>query len=199
LLLFVRFVNPPMTGIMLYRKFVNGYRIYPIVYLSLKEIPADVQTMVIALEDDTFYRHHGVEWQAMQRAFQRNMKLRKPFYGGSTITQQLARTLFLWPGKSYIRKYLELLIALEMEVVLPKKRILELYLNTAEWGKGVFGIQQASFYHYHQPVWMLTRDEKIRLLVILSSPVKYGPYNFGRLKILYQRYSYLSSIFNPSE
>lgn len=195
LLLFFRFFNPPVTGIMLYRQWVNGYRVYPLVYLTLQDIPLDVRTMVVALEDDGFYRHHGVEWQAMTQAFQRNLKLRKPFYGGSTLTQQLARTLFLWPGKSYIRKYLEFLIALEMELILPKKRILELYLNTAEWGKGVFGIQQGSFYHYRAPLWMLTKDQKIRLLVILSSPVKYGPYDFGNLKILYQRYAYLVSVF----
>lgn len=199
LLVFVRFFNPPITGIMLYRQWVSRQRVYPMVYLPLKEIPGDIRTMVIALEDDGFYRHHGVEWQAMKRAFERNMKLRKPFYGGSTITQQLARTLFLWPGKSYLRKYLELLIALEMEVVLPKKRILELYLNTAEWGPGVFGIQQGSFYHYRAPVWMLSKDQKMRLLVILSSPVKYGPYDFGRLKILYQRYAYLRAVFGEGD
>ncbi len=195
LLVFVRFVNPPVTGIMVYRQWIQRQRVYPLVYLKLKDIPSDIRTMVISLEDDGFYRHHGVEWVAMKRAFERNMKLRKPFYGGSTITQQLARTLFLWPGKSYIRKYLEFLIALEMELVLPKQRILELYLNTAEWGPGVFGIQQGSFYHYQAPVWMLSKDQKIRLLVILSSPVKYSPYDFGRLRILYQRYSYLKSIF----
>lgn len=195
LLLFVRFVNPPVTGIMIYRQWIKGERLYPPVYLSLADIPSDIKSMVIALEDDNFYRHRGVEWRAMKRAFERNMRLRKPFFGGSTITQQLARTLFLWPGKSYLRKYLELLIALEMEMVLPKKRILELYLNTAEWGPGVFGIQQGSFYHYGLPVWMLSKDQKMRLLVILSSPVKYTPYDFGRLKILYQRYAYLRSVF----
>ncbi|URA09336.1 biosynthetic peptidoglycan transglycosylase [Thermospira aquatica] len=180
---------------MIYRQWIQQQRVYPIVYIRLKDIPSDIRTMVISLEDDGFYRHHGVEWVAIRRAFERNMKLRKPFYGGSTITQQLSRTLFLWPGKSYIRKYLEFLIALEMELVLPKKRILELYLNTAEWGPGIFGIQQGSFYHYHVPVWMLSKDQKMRLLVILSSPVKYRPYDFGKLKILYQRYSYLKSIF----
>jgi len=195
LLVVIRFVNPPVTGIMLYRQWITHQRVYPIVYLEFRQIPQDIKTMVVALEDDGFYRHHGVEWRAMQRAFERNLRLRKPFYGGSTITQQLARTLFLWPGKSYLRKYLELLIALEMEWVLPKKRILELYLNTAEWGPGIFGIQQGSFYHYRAPVWMLSRDQKMRLLVILSSPVKYGPYDFGHLKILFQRYAYLQSVF----
>ena len=109
-------------------------------------------------------------------------------YGGSTITQQLSRTLFLMPKKVMIRKYTELLISMEMEMILSKERILELYLNYCEWGKGIFGVAQASEHYYGKNPDKLSIDQTARLITILASPISYGPYTFHRKDFLANRY-----------
>jgi monofunctional glycosyltransferase len=111
---------------------------------------------------------------------------------------QVARTLFLVPEKSYIRKYLEVLTALELELLLPKDRILELYFGYAEWGRGIFGIEAASRRWFGGGTSALSRDEAARLLAILSSPIKYGPGTLHKNGILRERYRYLSARFVPS-
>ncbi|OQA64068.1 MAG: Penicillin-binding protein 1F [Spirochaetes bacterium ADurb.Bin269] len=151
--------------------------------------------MIIRVEDGTFYQHHGVLPAAIKHAWKLNKNLGKPVYGGSTITMQTARTLFLVPEKSYLRKYLEVIIAFEMEWILGKDRIFELYLNNAEWGKGVYGIEAASYYHYKKSVSKLSTEQAIRLVTLLSSPIKYGPYNLNKNAILAQRYAYLRKRF----
>jgi monofunctional biosynthetic peptidoglycan transglycosylase len=147
--------------------------------------------MAVRVEDGTFYEHHGIVPAAIKHAYQLNKGFGEPVYGGSTITMQTARTIFLVPEKSYLRKYLEVIIALEMEAVLGKDRILELYFNYAEWGKGIFGIEAASRSHYKTGVVSLSRDQAIRLVTLLSSPIRYTPYDFGRNGILQSRYAYL--------
>ena len=103
---------------------------------------------MIRLEDYRFYSHHGVDLGAIRDAWMINSSIGRTAVGGSTIPMQLARNLFLTPRKTYLRKYVEALIALEMSLVLPKDRILELYLNVIEWGKGIFGIGAASAYYF---------------------------------------------------
>ena len=191
-----RYVNPPVTSVMVYRAVLYHWKIRPVRYLPMKRIPRSTRNMIIRVEDYTFYEHHGVIPAALKNAWQINKRIGRPTYGGSTITMQTARTLFLVPEKNYLRKYAEMILALEMENILGKNRIFELYLNYAEWGKGVFGIEAASFYHYKQSVRNLSQDEAVRLVTLLSSPIKYKPYTIEKSGILRSRYEYLSNRFN---
>jgi monofunctional biosynthetic peptidoglycan transglycosylase len=190
-----RHFNPQVTGIMLYRAVFYRWPLKKLRYVPLKGVPSQTRRMIIKVEDGSFYSHNGVVLAALKNAWSLNKGLGKPTYGGSTITMQTARTLFLVPEKSYLRKYLEMIIALEMEQVLGKDRIFELYLNYAEWGKGVFGIQAGSVYHYGRGVTNLSVDESVRLVTLLSSPVKYRPYTLHKNGILLARYNYLVSRF----
>ena len=100
--------------------------------------------MFVYLEDHQFYTHHGIDLEAVRTAYERNKRAGTLAFGGSTITQQLTRTLFLTPHKNYLRKYLEALLSLELDLLLPKDRIMELYLNHIEWGSGIFGVGTAA-------------------------------------------------------
>jgi monofunctional biosynthetic peptidoglycan transglycosylase len=135
--------------------------------------------------------------EAFARAREINARIGRTLYGGSTLTMQVARTLFLVPVKSYVRKYLEVLTAFELEALLPKNRILELYFGYAEWGKGLFGIEAASRRWYGRGINAISRDEAARLVALLSSPVKYGPDTLQRSGILRERYYYLSRRYDP--
>jgi monofunctional biosynthetic peptidoglycan transglycosylase len=190
-------IDPPATVLMAYRKWTFGWAIQAPRPLSLKKVPRYIRSMLIAVEDGKFYEHHGIDFEAFQRAREINKRLGKPLYGGSTLTMQVARTLFLVPVKSYARKYLEVLTALELEALLPKDRILELYFGYAEWGKGLFGIESASHKWYGRDISALSRDEAARLIALLSSPIKYGPDTLQRNGILRERYRYLSARFDP--
>ncbi|HOT63379.1 MAG TPA: transglycosylase domain-containing protein [Treponemataceae bacterium] len=195
-LIVYKFANPPVTSVMLYRKLFYGWKTRKVRYLPLAKIPKSVRNMVLRVEDGSFYSHHGIVPAAIKNAWQINREIGRPMYGGSTITMQTARTIFLVPEKSYLRKYLEVIVALEMEVVLGKKRIFELYMNYAEWGKGVFGVEAASVYHYGTSVYNLSTDQRIRLVTLLSSPIKYGPDSINRSGVLRSRYAYLTERFN---
>jgi monofunctional glycosyltransferase len=192
-----RFVDPPATVLMAYRKWSFGWAIQAPRPLRLAKVPRYIRSMLIAIEDGKFYEHRGFDMEAFARAREINKRLGRPLYGGSTLTMQVARTLFLVPEKSYVRKYLELLTALELEALLPKDRILELYFGYAEWGKGLFGIESASRKWYGKGISALSRDEAARLVALLSSPIKYGPGTLRRSGILRERYDYLSRRFDP--
>jgi monofunctional glycosyltransferase len=192
-----RRVDPPVTVLMAYRKWRFGWNLVAPRPLALRKVPRFIRSMLVAVEDGKFYEHHGLDFEAFDRAREINKRLGKPLYGGSTLTMQVARTLFLVPEKSYIRKYLEVLTALELEALLPKDRILELYFGYAEWGKGIFGIEGAARKWYGRGISTLSRDEAARLIAILSSPVKYGPSTLQRNGILRERYRYLSARFDP--
>ncbi len=187
-----RFVDPPVTVLMAYRKWSFGWKIEAPKPVRLPKVPRYIRSMLVAIEDDKFYEHHGFDMEAFARAREINKRLGKPLYGGSTLTMQVARTLFLVPEKSYVRKYLELLTALELEALLPKTRILELYFGYAEWGKGLFGMEAASRRWYGRGINAISRDEAARLIALLSSPIKYGPGSLQRSLILRERYGYLS-------
>lgn len=131
---------------------------------------------VLLAEDDTFYRHHGFDFEQVWIAVKINWKKKRFAYGGSTLTQQLARTLYLSPRKNLLRKLKEAEIALWMELCLPKKRILELYLNCVEWGDGVFGAEAAARHHYGKSASDLTPEEAVALASILPSPRKWSPH-----------------------
>jgi monofunctional biosynthetic peptidoglycan transglycosylase len=187
-----RFVDPPATVLMAYRKWRFGWKIEAPRPVRLAKVPKYVRRMLVSIEDYKFYEHHGIDMEAFARAREINKRLGKPLYGGSTLTMQVARTLFLVPEKSYLRKYLEVLTAFELEAILSKDRILELYFGYAEWGKGLFGIEDASRKWYGSGISEISRDEATRLISLLSSPIKYGPGTIYKSRILSERYSFLS-------
>jgi monofunctional biosynthetic peptidoglycan transglycosylase len=188
-------VDPPATVLMAYRKWGYGWKLQMPRPLPLRRVPVQVRSMLIAVEDRKFFSHSGFDFDAFERARAINKKLGKPLYGGSTLTMQLARTLFLVPEKSYLRKYLEAIATLELEIILSKDRILELYFSYAEWGKGIFGIEAAARHWYGRSLSSLTRDQTAKLISLLSSPIKYGPETLRRSKILRERYDYLAARF----
>ncbi len=186
-----RFADPSVTVLMAYRKWGFDWKLERPRPLRLKQVPTYVRRMLVSVEDGKFYEHFGLDFEAFERAREINARLKRPLYGGSTLTMQVARTLFLVPEKSYLRKYLEVIAALELELILPKERILELYFGYAEWGKGVFGIEAAARHHYGRSLSRLSREETARLIALLSSPIKYRPATLERSGILRERYQYL--------
>jgi monofunctional biosynthetic peptidoglycan transglycosylase len=192
----MRVVDPPMTALMLYRAATTDAPVRPISFVPLRRLPARVGAMFVAVEDHTFYRHHGVDLQAIRDAQLINRRLGRIYHGGSTITMQLARTLFLTPNRTYVRKYFEVIAALTMELVLSKQRILELYVNTIEFGKGVYGIGAAALFHYgKRDAARLTTDQYRRLVTIVASPLFYDVSNFARKRALAERYEFLVGVF----
>ena len=128
---------------------------------------------MIAAEDSGFSRHDGVDWEAIERAARENLRQGKIRRGGSTITMQLAKNLFLSSERSYLRKGQEFMITVMLELVLDKRRILELYLNTAEWGVGVFGIEAASRHYFGIPAGQVDAMQAAWLASILPAPKRF--------------------------
>jgi membrane peptidoglycan carboxypeptidase len=189
------FLNPPLTTLMLYRRLANGYPSHPMRYVPLDRVPRYAQRMFIQVEDYTFYRNPGIDLKAILDAYRINRRLGQIYYGGSTITQQLARTLFLTPRRTYLRKYAEALIALEMDLLLGKRRILELYVNYIELGRGIYGVGAAAEYHFGKPAAGLDLDEYRRLVTIVASPLRYTMASFSSRRALSERYNYLLQAF----
>jgi monofunctional glycosyltransferase len=153
-------------------------------WVDYAQISEPLKRAVIASEDSDFIYHSGVEWEAIEKAWQRNAKaeaqavkrsrsgkIRPPkIIGGSTITQQLAKNLFLSGERNLLRKGQELVLTLALELLLPKERILEIYLNSVEWGEGVFGAQAAAQHYFQKPAAKLSAYEAARLAVMLPRP-----------------------------
>jgi monofunctional biosynthetic peptidoglycan transglycosylase len=188
-------LNPPFTALMVWRGVTVHQKARPIRFVPLRQIPRVARSMVVRLEDYRFYSHHGVDLGALREAWTINTAIGRTAVGGSTIPMQLARNLFLTPRKTYLRKYLEAVIALEMSVIVPKDRLLELYLNYIEWGKGIYGIGAASAYYYKTGVGGLGLDEMRRLATIITNPLRYDVQTFTRSAQMSQRYAYLVSRF----
>lgn len=148
-------------------------------WVDYDDISENLRDAVIMAEDDTFWRHGGVDWEALKAASKKDLKERRLATGGSTITMQLARNLYLSPSKNPLRKLKELLITKRLEKVLGKRRILELYLNTAEWGKGIFGCQAAARAYFGKTAAELTPDEAVALAVVLPNPRRWDPAKRG--------------------
>jgi monofunctional biosynthetic peptidoglycan transglycosylase len=197
LIVVYRRVDPPATVLMAYREWRFGWKVQPARPVKLAKVPRYIRSMLVAIEDGKFYEHRGIDFEAFENAREINKRVGKPLYGGSTLTMQVARTLFLVPEKSYLRKCLEVMTALELELFLPKERILELYFGYAEWGKGIFGMEAAARKWYGHGIASLSRDEACRLIALLSSPIKYGPSTLRKSGILRERYAYLSRRYDP--
>lgn len=172
LILILRWVNPPFTAFTLQEDWqelnAESYDLRS-EWVSYDEIPENIQWAVVASEDQRFWKHSGLDIVAIGKAIEENEKGGQ-VRGASTISQQVAKNLFLWSGKSYFRKGLEAGITLTIEALWPKERILEVYLNIAEFGPGVYGIGKASDHFFAKEASELTNDEAARMAVVLPNP-----------------------------
>jgi monofunctional glycosyltransferase len=144
-------------------------------WVPYRRISLHLKQAVIAAEDAKFSEHSGFDWDAMKKAHERNLREGEIVRGASTITQQLAKNLFLSTDRTWWRKAQEASITVMLEAILTKRRILEIYLNVAEWGDGVYGAEAASHYHFRVPASALTSAEAARLAAMLPSPRSYPP------------------------
>ena len=144
-------------------------------WVSLSNIPKHVRKAVLIAEDARFYSHAGVDWHEVAKSFETNWKEGRVVRGGSTITQQLAKNLYLSTSRDPIRKFKELLIAWMLEATLSKERILELYLNIIEWGRGLFGIEASAQHYFHKSASQLTKEHAARLAAVIPSPLRHNP------------------------
>ena len=177
--------NPEKTAFMKYREeeWAREGKKYKVKqqWVSLRSISPYLVKAVLIGEDDKFWSHEGFDYEAIQKALEKDVKAQKFKLGGSTISQQLARNLFLSPSKNPFRKLREAVITWRMEKTLSKKRILELYLNAAEWGdKGIFGIEAAARHYYNKPASALGPEESSRLAAVLPNPRKFNPLGSSR-------------------
>ena len=145
------------------------------IWVPLSRISRELQRAVIVAEDATFYHHHGFDWEGIRGAATRNWDRGELRHGGSTITQQLAKNLYLSPEKNLLRKIHEAAITRALEERLTKKRILELYLNVVEWGKGIYGAEAAAQHHFGKSAQDLGPEEAAMLAAVLPSPRRYDP------------------------
>ena len=142
-------------------------------WVPYERISTHLKRAVIAAEDAKFLEHEGFDWEGIAKAREKNERRGRVVAGGSTITQQLAKNLFLSPSKSYVRKAQEAIIALMLEALLPKRRILELYLNVIEWGNGVFGAEAAAKRYFGIPASQLSAEQAARLAAMIPSPRRF--------------------------
>lgn len=170
--------NPPYTTYMALYKLKHPSIPIKRDFVSFDKISGSLKNAVISHEDDLFYNHPGYDWNAIKRAWKFNLRKKKIARGASTITQQLARNLFLYPLKSPVRKWRELVLAVEIEHILNKKRILELYLNSVEWGPGVFGAEAAAKYYFNCTAAQLGPSQSAFLASILPKPSKYAKHAY---------------------
>jgi monofunctional biosynthetic peptidoglycan transglycosylase len=178
-----RWIDPPTTAVHMERRWQGWMHHTPYheryEFVPLNQISPDFQHAVIAAEDARFYQHHGFDWHAMQVAAEEDMEGGR-LRGGSTLTQQLVKNLFFGTSRSILRKGAEFTLVPVAEMVLGKRRILELYLNVVEWGPGVYGAESACRYYYRIPARNIGREESARLAAILPSPLKRRPERMNR-------------------
>lgn len=194
-----KWLHPPITPLMIKRMIeqkLNGEDIkWQYQWVSLDKISPKLQLAVICSEDQKYLKHYGFDWDAIQKAFEQNQKNGKIKRGGSTISQQTAKNLFLWDGRNFIRKGLEAWFTLLIETFWSKERIMEMYLNIIEMGKGVYGAEAASLYWFHKHANQLNKDEAAAIAAILPNPKKYkanpcSPYICRRKEWIKQQMNY---------
>jgi monofunctional biosynthetic peptidoglycan transglycosylase len=175
-----RFVNPPITFLMIERGFERkadgkDWKIDKH-WKNFDDIADPMKRAAVAAEDQTFLENHGFDFNAIEKAIKKNEKSKK-LIGGSTISQQTAKNVFLWPGRSLIRKGFEAWFTLLMEVFWSKKRIMEVYLNVIEMGDGIYGVEAASQAYFHKSASELTNQQAAAIAVIFPSPLKWSATN----------------------
>lgn len=181
-----RFVPIPFTPLMVLRTIEYAFdgKFIGIQYQwkSKKKISEHMKLAVVAAEDQKFYSHHGFDIEAIKKAIKHNKKGTKRKKGGSTISQQCAKNVFLWQGRNWVRKGFEVYFTALIEIFWSKERILEVYLNVIEMGIGVYGVEAASHYYYKKEAAKLTKDEAAGLASILPNPRKWSPSGMAKKK-----------------
>lgn len=184
-----RWIDPPTTAVHMQRRVQAWMQGKPYreryQFVPLNQISPDFQHAVIAAEDARFFQHHGFDWHAIQLAADSDMEGGR-IRGGSTITQQLVKNLFFGTGRSFLRKGAEFTLVPVAELVLGKRRILELYLNVVEWGPGIYGAEAASRYYYKAPARTLDRQQAAQLAAILPAPLKRRPEHMNQYSAIIQ-------------
>jgi len=184
LLVAYRWIEPPFTMVQLQRKVgaAMAGEPYEIQYRPVPESgqDPDIRHAVVASEDARFYTHNGFDLEELKKAREDAERTGRPMRGASTLTQQLVKNLFLTTHRSVVRKAFEVPLTLLAELIVPKDRILTLYLDVAEWGPGVFGIESAAEYHYGTSAASLTREQAARLAACLPDPIGRRPQSMNR-------------------
>ncbi len=175
-----RFVNPPITPLMVIRLFEqagNGQTVkMKKSWVSLDQMSPNLPLAVIASEDNLFLEHSGFDFESIEKAKEYNARKQgKKVRGASTISQQTAKNVFLWPKRSWVRKGLEVYFTVLIEFVWGKERIMEVYLNVIETGKGIYGVDAASMTYFDTPASKLTRGQAALIAAILPNPQKWNP------------------------
>jgi monofunctional biosynthetic peptidoglycan transglycosylase len=175
-----RFVNPPFTWLMVIRGFERkadgkDWKIDK-KWVAFDDIADNMKRAAVAAEDQSFLENHGFDFKAIERAIQKNANSKK-LIGGSTITQQTAKNVFLYPGRSFVRKGFEAWFTVLIEAFWTKKRIMEVYLNVIEMGDGIYGIEAASQAYFHKPASQLTKRQSAAIAVIFPSPLRWSATN----------------------
>jgi len=178
-LIALRWIDPPTTMVQTQRRVESWLRHKPYQkrqqWAPLARISPELQHAVVSAEDGRFFQHRGIDWQEVQKVVDQDMEEGKLGRGGSTITQQLVKNLFFTTSRSVVRKAVEFTLAPIAERLLPKKRILELYLNVIEWGPGVYGAEAASRAWYGIPAAKVSREQAARLAAVIPSPLRRKP------------------------
>jgi len=191
-----KFVNPSTTSFMSLRldelREKDPHAGLKQQWVPYERISANLKRAVVAAEDAKFSEHEGFDWEGIQKALEKNQKKGRIVAGGSTISQQLAKNLFLSASKTPWRKAQEAVITLMLEAVLDKRRILEIYLNVVEWGNGVFGAEAAARHYYGTSAAQVSAEQAARLAVLLPNPRKFGrlpnsPYLAARSQVILGR------------
>ncbi len=170
-LFFCKWINPPVTLTQL-GSVIGGYGLQRD-YVAYNEMSSNIKLAVMASEDQLFPQHSGFDMKAIEKAIKYNEKHPNRRRGGSTISQQVAKNVFLWQGGGFIRKGLEVYFTFMIELLWSKERILETYLNVAEMGKGIFGVQAASRSYFKKDAKNLTRSEAAKIAACLPNPKLY--------------------------
>lgn len=196
----LRFVDPPFSTFMAIRQFQawkSGDWDYRSAHAwrDIEDVSSHLPVALVAAEDQNFAIHHGFDLKAIEKAREQNARGRK-MRGASTISQQLAKNLFLWSGRSWVRKGIEAWYTLLIETMWPKARILELYANFAEFGDGVYGAQAAAKTYFGKDAKHLTAAQSARLAAVLPNPKKYkagkpGPYVQRRTRAIERQMRYI--------
>jgi monofunctional biosynthetic peptidoglycan transglycosylase len=179
----LRWLPPPFTAVQVQRQLQASMAGKPYhrkyVFVPLGRIAPAFQRAVVAAEDARFYQHHGFDWREIRNAVEDDLDDRR-VRGASTITQQLVKNLFFGTGRSFLRKGVEATLVPVAELALGKRRILELYLNVAEWGPGIYGVEAAAQHYYSVTARNVDRGQAVRLAAILPAPLKRKPERMTR-------------------
>ena len=200
-----RFVNPPITPLMFIRYFESGSKNKSINkrWKDYEHISENMALAVVASEDQNFFEHHGFDIEAIEKALHKNKKVKR-IRGASTISQQVAKNVFLWPSRTWLRKGLEAYFTFLIETFWGKKRILEVYLNVAEMGDGIYGAEAAARVYFKKPAINLTKGEAALIAAVLPDPRIMSPsrpsaYLYKRQEWIIEQMNNLGSIKLLSE